>query len=310
MGEATREKMKTKKKTAWGKPGLHATALRWLEREPLLYIDMLEALRRGIAGVGEAGPDGVLLYLDEDPYACEIAARTPAETARLAQLSVGAEMLVVHEEAHLPGVYASTPFTHMMTCRQCVYTNGALLPIRAPEVEFRTLDASWAPFVEAHYDNPVGIEYLCDQLDAGVVLGAFVSGEASHTPPGSLPPAPPPPNRPEGAVCRASAGWEIAGFVGAHAEGSLGMLEVLPAFRRRGIGAALQAKATNRQLQEGWTPFSQVEPGNTASLRLQRTLGFRITRRNIFWLEDVAVTEEYKRTGRTKLPKFLQNFNT
>ena len=38
------------------------TALARLSGNRLLYIDMLEVLRRGTAQIRRAGPDGVLLY--------------------------------------------------------------------------------------------------------------------------------------------------------------------------------------------------------------------------------------------------------
>ena len=32
---------------------------------------------------------------------------------------------------------------------------------------------------------------------------------------------------------------QLAGFVGEHSEGSMGMLEIFPAYRRRGLGYSL-----------------------------------------------------------------------
>ena len=41
----------------------------------------------------------------------------------------------------------------------------------------------------------------------------------------------------------------LAGLIGIHEEGSIGMLEVLPAYRRRGLGYALEAGAIRRALK-------------------------------------------------------------
>ena len=64
--------------------------------------------------------------------------------------------------------------------------------------------SSLTPVIEQHP------EYVEDRLKAGVIFGAFVDGR-------------------------------LAGFVGEHHEGSMGMLEVVPEFRRRGIAQALEA---------------------------------------------------------------------
>ena len=51
------------------------------------------------------------------------------------------------------------------------------------------------------------------------------------------------------------------------------MLEVLPAFRRRGIGTALEIALHNLALSRGWTPYGQIRVRNEASLKLQEALG-------------------------------------
>lgn len=51
------------------------TALARLERNRLLYLDMLEVLRRGTAQVRRAGEDGVLLY--DPPSGCGLWTQIP-----------------------------------------------------------------------------------------------------------------------------------------------------------------------------------------------------------------------------------------
>ena len=75
-----------------------------------------------------------------------------------------------------------------------------------------------------------------------------------------------------------------AGFVGFHDEGSIGMLEVLPEYRRRGLGEALEAGAVRLALSRGQYAFGQVETENAASLALQKKVGLELSDRELFWL--------------------------
>ena len=76
----------------------------------------------------------------------------------------------------------------------------------------------------------------------------------------------------------------FAGFAGFHAEGSMGMLEVFPEFRRKHIGKALETYLVNLCLERGQRPFCQVAVENTASYQLQNDLGLCITKDTLFWM--------------------------
>lgn len=79
-------------------------------------------------------------------------------------------------------------------------------------------------------------------------------------------------------------GNAIAGFIGMHPEGSMGLLEVLPEYRRRGYGYLLEAYLIRLHLQRGWTPYCHVVKGNEASLRLQKKLGFEFAEKPAIWV--------------------------
>ena len=67
-------------------------------------------------------------------------------------------------------------------------------------------------------------------------------------------------------------------------EGSVGMLEVLPEYRRQGAATALMAAMVNFCLERGCVPFSQIFAGNEASLGLHRKMGFSIAQRPMYWV--------------------------
>ena len=96
-------------------------------------------------------------------------------------------------------------------------------------------------------------EYVEDRLKAGVIFGAFVDGR-------------------------------LAGFVGEHHEGSMGMLEVFPPYRGHGLGLALESFQINRYLSEGRVPFDQVIVGNEKSMSLQKKVGMELSKDTMSWL--------------------------
>ena len=53
----------------------------------------------------------------------------------------------------------------------------------------------------------------------------------------------------------------------------MGMLEVLPQFRRRGLAEVLEAALIAQQLERGRFPYCHVRHGNAASEALQKKLG-------------------------------------
>ena len=77
---------------------------------------------------------------------------------------------------------------------------------------------------------------------------------------------------------------QLAGFAGTHVEGTLGLLTVLPEYRRRGIATALESTAINRELQEGHVPYCHLYTDNLASRALQQSLGLSFADKNVWWL--------------------------
>ncbi|MCI5856963.1 MAG: GNAT family N-acetyltransferase [Agathobacter sp.] len=88
-----------------------------------------------------------------------------------------------------------------------------------------------------------------------------------------------------GAYIRTEDGTEsFAGFVGKHAEGSVGMLTVLPEFRGQKIALALETYMINKELEQGFTPYGQVREDNAASIKLQQKVGLCFSKTPIFWV--------------------------
>lgn len=224
----------------------------YLAREPLLHMDMLECLRHGEATLLRAEEHGVLL-LNRACGAVMISAGDGETADRLLEESRGDGLFVAHHGLCIGKTEKRFRFTGKRLCRQAIYLRSRLLPEAVCPVRIRPLDAGSLPFVMEHYSHADDEDYLRERLSAGAMFGAYLEGNP-------------------------------AGFIGIHSEGSLGMLEVLPEYRRRGVAAALGTFLVNRRLKEGRVPFSQIILGNGPSYALHEKLGFSISRDNVCWL--------------------------
>ncbi len=76
----------------------------------------------------------------------------------------------------------------------------------------------------------------------------------------------------------------LIGFIGEHLEGSMGILYVLPEYRRRGFGTALQTYLIAMTMEKGFIPFGQVEKNNLNSLKLQKKIGMTCSEKLNVWM--------------------------
>lgn len=225
-------------------------ALAYLETDRVRFADMLEPLRRGSADVRYAQADGVLLY-ERAGEIYMMSARTPAGAEACFAAIPPQALLVGHELWYRQTAAARFGFPEGKVCYQALWPSTT--PPPRPQADLRLLPVEQAAWVYAHYSHPFGgVVYMEGVLRRGM-LGAYVDGA-------------------------------LAGFVGFHDEGSIGMLEVLPRYQRRGLGKALLHGAVRLALERGMIPFGQVFYGNTASLALQKRAGMQVSEPVLFWL--------------------------
>ena len=133
------------------------------------------------------------------------------------------------------------------------------LKINAPPAIMNGVICSCSSKNEKMQANSDSIERISDALDArirqGVMLGAYVEGE-------------------------------LAGFIGEHVEGSMGLLHVMPAYRRMHLGYALERAAIRRTRLAGQIPFDQVAKTNDASIALQARRGMTRAKETVYWITD------------------------
>ena len=226
-------------------------AREYLERDPLLYMDMLGPLDRGMVEVVSLREDGLLLYngpgeafmLAADSLEAGKALCAGVEAMEIATAHDGETGAFLRDQYHLPDLRG---------CTQAAYLEKEPLPV-PPGFEIRPLGEEFFSLILENYHSFTDPEYIHKRIAAGVMYGAFQKGE-------------------------------LLGFIGMHAEGSVGMLEVLPQHRRKGAATALMAFMTGFCLERGWVPFSQIFHGNEASLALHRSLGWALSQRPLYWV--------------------------
>ena len=221
-------------------------ALEFLNKDYLLNVDMIECIRRDICRILYASDKAVLIVADSGwvhMLSCE-------------DRELGLELIKTHQppwvvlhQMDMREAVAGLGYRIGDQCWQSAYTKTT--PMEETLADIRRLDRRFLKRITDNYElaDEEGIAAL---LDAGVIYGAF-------------------------------AGGELAGFIGRHEEGSVGLLFVFPEFRRMGIAEALERNYVNRELAEGNVAYGQIFVGNTPSRQLQEKLGMDFSDKFICW---------------------------
>ena len=224
----------------------------YLEKDFALNADMLDALMDEKTKILYSEEDGVMLRIEGNgPYA--ISAATSEAMTKMAKL-IEEEHFggVVRPFRFLPEFFAVKGKMGMMPCYQTVYASKEILEEKeVPGIEIKPLTEEQLRFVCDNYDDDE--EYIKSRIEYGM-LGAF------------------------------NKDGECVGFIGFHGEGSMGLLTVLPEYRRKGIGEALETKNINRRVSEGRIPYGHVVVGNEKSLGLQRKRGMTLSENLVTWV--------------------------
>ena len=242
-------------------------AMEMLLKDKLLHIDMIEQLNRGIGEVVAMDEANILIW----NFHVNIYYHTCFDVTKAESFLQGLpekhkkqmQNLVLHQEELLPLFQSTFGMKLSMPCYQMVYTQKEQIPVKGlyqadgkelpGKVVIRTLDDSFFDVVASTYHTVDSPEYIHERLNSGEVFGAFVDGQ-------------------------------ITGFCGYHDDGSIGMLEVLPEYRGRKIGKALEVYVLNHARRRGFIPYGQVVPGNEISTSLQKSIGLYQSKTPIYWM--------------------------
>ena len=232
--------------------GLESIAISYLEQDPVFNMDMLESLRHAEADILQADGNGVLLRHHYRGLLFLSVSDMPAARMILSTID-NAEIIVARPGFCLEPARDILGMDHSVECIQHAYLLQEPLALPAIEARVEPLTPQHLQFVVDHYSLQPDKEYILERLCSRAIYGIYYRG---------IP----------------------AGFAGLHAEGALGMLEILPEYRQLGLGYYLQVYMTNLALAQGRIPYSQVKTANKVSLRLQNRCGFTAANQPIYWL--------------------------
>lgn len=224
-----------------------------INKNKVLYADMWECLQVDKGEILYDGEEGAVVWNREDKLVMMAAFRKEGAEKILGYMPEHVEELqvILHQEFLLPLMEKRYRITEKLMCKRVAYNRKNPLPL-PKEIEIRQLDISYAKEILGHYHLGTE-EYMKERLSSGCMFGAFVEGK-------------------------------MAGFMGMHTEGSLGMLEVYEEYRRQGIAESLESYMINICLSKGMLPYGDIVIGNEPSFRLQRKLGMKVTKEIFYWV--------------------------
>lgn len=218
----------------------------YLNRDRALHADMLAAVAEGRAQVRIDGENALLLR--ERTGVCFLAAANEEAAKICLGLLSRDDTVVLHGDA-ARGAAEKLGYEIDPPCTQWVY-EGPPLPVDGL-LEIRHPDERDFPLVEANY-GLYGGEHLRRDFEKPEFLGGYLDGK-------------------------------MVGFIGLHGEGSIGLLDIFPEYRRRGFAERLMCAIINNRLAAGKLPYCQVYADNTGSAALQQKLGLIPSAQYVRW---------------------------
>jgi GNAT superfamily N-acetyltransferase len=234
---------------------LREQATDYCKQDETFYTDISECILRGAAEILFASSQGVLLrekssgilMLAADTMS---AANAALESLKAKQTSVGG-WLVAHGELARDAVYPYFTVERAKSCYQVAYLGKTPFPLKG-SLTFRYPERAEIDVIKREYalESPENIEKLCaaKKIVCGFANGVFV------------------------------------GFIGSHPEGSMGLLQVFPEYRRLGYGEELERYMINAYLKAGRVPYGHIIEDNVRSLNLQKKLGYQLSDKKIYWM--------------------------
>ncbi|CUU48295.1 GNAT family N-acetyltransferase [Clostridium beijerinckii] len=227
---------------------MKSAAIKYLVKNPLLHMGMIEPIRRDTAEILYAEIDGVLIK-EQKSNAYMISVDNFEKGQELINCISKCNLIIAHQKFIANYISSKLGLNEELECFQSVYIDKAKIDIKS-ELEIRQLKQNQIEIILKHY-NKLSNNEIEKLLKSGNIFGGYKNNV-------------------------------LIGFIGTHLEGSIGLLEIFPEYRRLGYGTILESHMVNKTLENGLVPFSQVEVENKKSIALQKKLGFKISKDKLY----------------------------
>jgi len=229
---------------------LKEKALDYLNKNTILNIDMIEPIRLNKADIIYAHDDGVMIHeLRSNSYM--LATNESSRSIDLINTLKEPKLFRVAQKDVCDYLCEHYRFHEIMECYQAVYDSKIMLEIN-DSLKIRLLTSVDFSLIKENYDH-FSDDEIREHLSNHDIYGGYYHDQ-------------------------------VIGFIGTHFEGSIGLLYILPEFRKMGFASQLESHMINLKLKEKLIPYAQIEIHNQKSLALQRKLGLTISNDHLYWL--------------------------
>lgn len=218
-------------------------------------IDIYELIKRDLGKIIYKSKKGIVAVTNEKDLVLTSLNDYNEFNAVLEKYNLSPDTITAKEDILYKEILKNNQVFRSLPCSQWVYTK--LTPPQYNHSDIRMLDIQYLDVILKHYKLVSDKEYIIDRLNNKMIFGIFENDK-------------------------------IAGFIGIHSEGSIGMLEIFPEYRRKGYGYILEAYVIEQLLDKGFVPFCHVVDGNEASYKLQEKLGFKKSSKPNIWINIKA----------------------
>lgn len=229
-------------------------ALNILQRDPIRNANLINFMRDYPVTKLEVCGSSVLALGRSDRDWVYISSTDESEFRTLiAGLSENDTCFALMEDWMLPIVTGGRPVLWQMPCMKLFLPFET--PVPAPDGPVYELMPEDAGYIFSHYDYAYQTNemYLAERIEKGPALGIREDGR-------------------------------LIAWIMTHDDGAMGVLTVLPDYRRNGYGARVTLALIERLRRENRLPFVHIEESNEKSMGLSRKVGF-VPDRRIWWVE-------------------------
>ena len=236
-------------------------ALAMLALEPVRHFTMATLLRDAVAPRCHRVGDSLLVRAEtaDGPFVWMAVAHTADVEPLVAELDGRESLYYVQGDEAAASIRRRFPIGIASDCMQFALPPD--VPVEADEEGIVDLHPEQAEYIHAHYSyrDVVTVAYLRERIGRAPAVGVMVDGQ-------------------------------LAGFVMTHEELTMGVMHVLPEYRRLGLATRLNAALVRRMRALGLPCLVEIVHDNTASLGLAASAGF-VPVQKVHWMHPRTAAE-------------------